>query len=79
MFKITSIKATVNIIQEWYDTTEFIKDLSEYIRIMEWEEACYKYFIEVNKLLFSNLSISKTFISYNTKVLLMSLVTPVFK
>ena len=79
MSEILNKEFVVDKINEWFDSTEFIRNIYSYIKDNKWEEELYKYFSEVYDNLFANLALKKTFISNDTKKMLESLATPIYK
>ena len=79
MWDIPKIDYVVSKINQWYDSTEFVKNLYRYVKDNKWEEWLYKYFSEVYEELFSNLILKKTFISNSTKKMLETLATPIYE
>lgn len=78
MSEIPSIENTVNKIQEWFDSTIYIRNLYEDIKFYKWEKEVYNYFIKVDEILFKHLCISKTYISTNTKRMIKILSMPLY-
>ncbi len=78
MFDIPDKDYTVKRIHEWFDSTEFIRELCINIKDNLGEEHLYDYFSDVHDELFANLLLKKTFISNSTKKLLELLATPIF-
>lgn len=78
MLKIPTIENTVNTIQEWFDSTIYIRNLYEDIKFYKWEKEVYNYFIKVDEILFKHLCISKTYISTNTKRMIKILSMPLY-
>lgn len=79
MSEIPNKEFVVNKINEWFDSTEFIRNLYSYIKYNKWEEELYKYFSEIYDDLFANLLLKKTFVSNDTKKMLEILATPIYK
>lgn len=79
MFEIPDIDDTVKQIQEWFDSTDFVRNLYKNIKLESWEEDLYEYFSEVYDDLFSDLILKKTFISKDTKKMLEVLATPIYR
>jgi hypothetical protein len=79
MSEIPSIENTVNKIQEWFDSTIYIRNLYEDIKFYKWEKEVYNYFIKVDEILFRHLCISKTYISDNTKKMIKILSFPTYE
>ena len=79
MLKIPTIENTVNTIQEWFDSTIYIRNLYEDIKFYKWEKEVYNYFIKVDEILFRHLCISKTYISDNTKKMIKVLAKPIYE
>ncbi len=69
---------TVNRIQEWFDSTDFLRQLYKNIKQQKWEEYLYDYFSQVHDELFTDLLLKKTYISNSTKKMLEILSTPVY-
>lgn len=79
MLDLPSKEFVVDKINEWFDSTDFIRNLYSYIKEDSWEEELYNYFSEVYDELFTNLLLKKTFISNDTKKMLELLATPIYK
>ena len=76
MLEIPDLKYTVKKINENYDSTDFIIDISKKIEKDSSKEEVYRYFSDVYDELFTNLLLKKTFVSASTKKLLEKLSIP---